>query len=184
MRLKYPNYQKSPIDSETAIEDTISPCQTDQTDQTIRTEEKIFAGDTQITDSETDETKILQHTLEVPESNSNEEIIEEKVRKFQEDLAMLCPVCKDGKINATTTEKGKTYYVCEIEACGFISWGKPYHFFCPFCQNPFLVEFSTPTNLTGLRCPKATCNYRQDHLGSPLRQSDPLISSRKNTETL
>ncbi len=157
------------VDSETVIEDVVSPRQTEETDPTIQTEDEFFAGNTQITDSETE---MLHHAFDVPESISNEEIIEEKVKKFQEDLAMLCPACKDRKINATTTEKGKTYYVCENEVCGFISWGKPYHFPCPFCQNPFLVEFNTPSGIAGLRCPKATCNYRQDHLGSPLLQFD------------
>ena len=109
---------------------------------------------------------------ELPDEEIEEEI-DEKVREFEERLAMSCPVCKEGNINESTTGKGKRYYVCQNEDCGLISWGKPYHFACPMCQNPFLIEFSTPRDTAGLKCPKATCNYRQDNLESPMNQAGP-----------
>ncbi|MBW2152885.1 MAG: topoisomerase DNA-binding C4 zinc finger domain-containing protein [Deltaproteobacteria bacterium] len=110
---------------------------------------------------------------------SQEKAIEEKIWKFQETLAMSCPVCSGGSVRVATTEKGKHYYVCVNEECSFISWGKPYHFRCPFCQNPFLVEFTTPNGDAGLKCPKATCNYHQSHLNNPqLQNHSPSVAEK------
>jgi hypothetical protein len=124
------------------------------------------------------------------ETVKKEDVVDEKVQAFQEYLAMTCPFCREGKVLAAETEKGKTYYSCENTECNFISWGKPYHFSCPYCQNPFLVEFNTHDGICGLQCPKSTCNFRQDHLESPfLRPPDmpphpnPAMStSTGNTE--
>jgi len=113
------------------------------------------------------------------ETVKKEDLVDEKVQAFQEYLAMTCPYCREGKVLAAETEKGKVYYSCENTECNFISWGKPYHFSCPYCQNPFLVEFSTHDGINGLKCPKATCNFRQDHLESPFL-TPPNPSSLSN----
>ena len=105
--------------------------------------------------------------------------VDEKIQAFQEDLAKTCPYCREGKVLAAETEKGKVYYSCENTECNFISWGKPYHFSCPYCQNPFLVEFNTHDGINGLKCPKATCNFRQDNLESPFL-TPPNTSSLSN----
>lgn len=96
-----------------------------------------------------------------------EEIVAERVQAFQEDLAMTCPTCHKGKVRSSATEKGKVYYVCENNGCNFISWGKPYHYTCPHCRNSFLVEFAGRSGASGLKCPKATCSYQQNHLSNP-----------------
>ncbi len=96
----------------------------------------------------------------------NEDAILEKIKAFEDDLASTCPICKDGKIRSGDTEKGKTYYYCSQEGCRFISWGKPYHYTCPKCENAFLIEYQRD-DLEGLKCPRATCNYKQDNLDNP-----------------
>jgi len=95
------------------------------------------------------------------------DLIDEKVQEFQDYPAMICPTCGEGKVHSALTEKDKPYYACKNGDCNFISWGKPYHFLCPLCKNPFLMEFNTHDGIIGLKCPKATCNYRQDHVASP-----------------
>ena len=97
--------------------------------------------------------------------------IEEQIQAFQVDLAMVCPICNDGKIQSNHTEKGKEYYVCQNDACNFISWGKPYHFACPLCKNSFLIEFQKGDEIVGLKCPKTTCHYRQENVNSPNLQA-------------
>ena len=92
---------------------------------------------------------------------SKEEFIEQRIKQFEEDLAMPCPICNAGKVLSDTTEKGKTYYHCSNEECRLISWGKPYPMECPVCKNPFLIEVSEPDGQIGLKCPRATCMYRK-----------------------
>ena len=106
-----------------------------------------------------------------------EDSVDEQVQAFEESLAMSCPSCEAGKVRVAVTEKGKMYYVCDKEDCNFITWGKPYHFSCLYCKNPFLVEFYTPKGVMGLKCPKATCNYRQDFIGSPLLENQAADSN-------
>lgn len=96
-----------------------------------------------------------------------EEDIEEKIRAFEEELAMICPLCGDGKIISQQTEKGKAFYSCTSESCRFVSWAKPYHFECPLCKNPFLLEYKTEKGEPGLKCPRATCGYTQGDLLNP-----------------
>lgn len=98
--------------------------------------------------------------------------IEGKIAAFQETLAMTCPVCQAGSVSAALSEKGKEYYSCSNENCGFISWGKPYAFECPVCRNNFLIEVSNGAGGAGLKCPRSTCSYRQDHLGPPASASN------------
>ena len=115
--------------------------------------------------------------IDEPSATAVEHSVDEQVQAFEELLAMSCPTCEAGKVRVATTEKGKMYYVCDSEDCNFITWGKPYHFSCLYCKNPFLVEFYTPKGVMGLKCPKATCNYRQDYIGSPLLQNQAADSN-------
>jgi ssDNA-binding Zn-finger/Zn-ribbon topoisomerase 1 len=92
---------------------------------------------------------------------SEDELIEKQIAAFEVDLAMQCPVCRNAKIQIKQTPKSKAYYICTNKDCGFISWGKPYHLICPQCHNPFLIEISDKKGNTILKCPRATCRYRQ-----------------------
>jgi hypothetical protein len=91
---------------------------------------------------------------------SIEDLIAKKIQAFEEQLAMTCPVCKEGKILTDITEKNKTYYYCSNKACGLVSWGKPHHMACPVCENPFLIEFQQKDEGVGLKCPRATCSFQ------------------------
>jgi ssDNA-binding Zn-finger/Zn-ribbon topoisomerase 1 len=104
--------------------------------------------------------------VDTPESEpeqllSKEDLVEQRIKQFEEDLAMPCPICNAGKVLSDTTEKGKTYYHCSNEDCRLISWGKPYPMECPVCKNPFLIEVAEPDGQIGLKCPRATCMYRK-----------------------
>ncbi|MFH0729183.1 MAG: hypothetical protein V2B19_22930 [Pseudomonadota bacterium] len=94
------------------------------------------------------------------EDASIEDLIAKKIQAFEKQLAMTCPVCKEGKILTDITEKGKTYYYCSNKACGLVSWGKPHHMACPLCENPFLIEFQQRDAGVGLKCPRATCSFQ------------------------
>ena len=105
----------------------------------------------------------------------SDDLIEERIAAFEQDLAMVCPVCKTGKIKEEQTAKGKLYYVCSNKNCVFVSWGRPYHMVCPRCRNPFLIESAERHGKTILRCPRATCRHRQELPGetsdSPLQET-------------
>lgn len=90
----------------------------------------------------------------------DEKQIEQRVQAFEEALALSCPLCRKGRITPRKTETDKIYYACSDEGCRFISWGKPHPRECPDCRNPFLIEF-TRQGETGLKCPRATCDYVQ-----------------------
>jgi len=111
-------------------------------------------------------------TKSIPEEHgpaNADNIIEKRIAAFEEDLAMQCPICKSGKIQATETAMGKVYYNCSNKNCNFVSWGKPYHLVCPQCNNPFLVETVDKDGKKIIKCPRATCRYRQK---SPLEIAD------------
>jgi hypothetical protein len=91
-----------------------------------------------------------------------EEVIASRIAAFGETLAMTCPLCGKGKVEVHETSKGKSFYECSREGCYFISWGKPYHLVCPQCRNPFLIESLAGSDSPFLKCPRATCNYRQN----------------------
>lgn len=91
-----------------------------------------------------------------------EEDIASRVAAFEENLAMTCPLCTKGKVEVRETSKGKHFYECSEEGCYFISWGKPYHLACPKCRNPFMIEVFASSGRPFLRCPRATCNYKQN----------------------
>ena len=103
----------------------------------------------------------IENVSEDHVQGSSDDIIEQRVSAFEEDLAMQCPMCKSARVLAKETGIGKIYYKCSDKNCHFISWGKPYHLVCPECNNPFLVEISDSDGKTLLKCPRATCRYRQ-----------------------
>ncbi len=90
-----------------------------------------------------------------------------RIAEFESELAMVCPVCNTGSIVSTITEKKNEYFTCSNKSCRFVSWSKPYHFNCPMCKNPFLIEFETDIGEKGLKCPRASCFYSQNNLMAP-----------------
>jgi len=111
-------------------------------------------------------------TKSIPEEHgpaNADNIIEKRIAAFEEDLAMQCPICKSAKVQANETAMGKVYYKCSNKNCNFVSWGKPYHLVCPQCNNPFLVETGDRDGKKIIKCPRATCRYRQK---SPLEIAD------------
>jgi len=91
--------------------------------------------------------------------------VEDRVSAFEEELAMQCPVCRQASLEARQTAKGRLYYNCSDEQCMFISWGRPHHVPCPLCGNPFLVERDVDGDPKPLKCPRATCRYREPSPG-------------------
>ena len=89
-----------------------------------------------------------------------EQDIEEKIKAFEKELGIICPLCRKGEISEQKTAKGKDFYHCSNAECVFISWGKPYYLECPQCQNPFLVEMEK-SGKSFLKCPRAACPYWQ-----------------------
>ncbi|MEW6327787.1 MAG: hypothetical protein AB1487_09390 [Thermodesulfobacteriota bacterium] len=102
---------------------------------------------------------------EEKDADITDELIESRIAAFTEDLTTTCPVCGTGKIQTQKTPTGKLFYVCSDKSCNLISWGKPYHIPCPQCKNPFLIETSDQSGNIILKCPRATCRYRQNPAG-------------------
>lgn len=125
-------------------------------EQLISTEAGVLSSDREVKD------KIDTGTDDLPQDNPDD-IIESRINSFEENLAMQCPICNNGKIIPEKTMKHKTYYKCPNKACNFISWGKPHHHVCPRCKNPFLIE-SKKNGETVLKCPRSTCHYWQGDL--------------------
>jgi len=101
------------------------------------TETKSVKIDETLQQEETQyETEIVseEHSLEIAD-----DAIEKRIAAFEEDLAMQCPICRNGCVQKEEAGIGKIYYRCSVKDCNFISWGKPYHLVCPQCNNPFLV---------------------------------------------
>jgi ssDNA-binding Zn-finger/Zn-ribbon topoisomerase 1 len=92
---------------------------------------------------------------------------------IEKDQTLHCPICRSGSVQPAVTPKGKTYYACSRAGCNFISWGRPYPYPCPVCGNPFLVEAPIRGQGVGLKCPRATCTFRQAHLNAPSFQTSP-----------
>lgn len=90
----------------------------------------------------------------------DDDFVENRIAAFEDDLGMECPMCRDSKVQAEQTGRGKSYYKCSKKNCNFISWGKPYHIPCPQCNNPFLIE-SNKAGKTILKCSRATCRHWQ-----------------------
>jgi len=128
----------------------------------------------EVREQENSDDRIAENT---ENEQTSELIIDNQINEFETKLALMCPICKTGHIEPKATESGKTYYMCSGSNCNFISWGKPYHFPCPRCRNSFLIEFKNSAGVSGLKCPRATCTFRQDHLDAPLSNSE--IGSRE-----
>lgn len=113
----------------------------------------------------------------------NDDAIEKKITAFEKSLAMQCPICKTAGIKPQETSTGKFYYVCSDKNCTFISWGKPHHYVCPECGNPFLVESLRRDGKTVLKCPRATCIHWQKHPSEISEEDNALSLSRVLRET-
>jgi len=103
------------------------------------------------------------------EQTKAQDDIESRIADFEQTLAMPCPLCRDGRVEEKTTDKGKVFYSCNQKNCRFVSWNKPYHFECPLCKNPYLIEYITPSGTPGLKCPRVSCTYSQDNLLAPVQ---------------
>ena len=108
-----------------------------------------------------------QEREQAQKASQTDDDIESQIAAFESELAMPCPLCKEGEIVSKTTEKGKEFYSCTLAGCRFVSWDKPYHFECPLCKNSFLTEIALPNGEKGLKCPRATCSYTQNNLFDP-----------------
>jgi hypothetical protein len=109
----------------------------------------------------------IQETKAQETSITSEEDIESRIAAFELELSMPCPLCGKGEIEEKTTEKGKLFFSCSKPDCRFVSWDKPYHFECPLCKNPFLIELQISGDTKGLKCPRASCSYTQKNLLDP-----------------
>jgi ssDNA-binding Zn-finger/Zn-ribbon topoisomerase 1 len=108
----------------------------------------------------------VQDPLEEAKPVSDPEAqVEDQVSAFEERLAMQCPVCRKASVEVRETAKGRVFYQCADEECMFISWGRPHHIPCPLCGNPFLVERDVAGDPKPLKCPRATCRYRETASG-------------------
>ncbi len=99
----------------------------------------------------------------------SDEVIEQRIRLFEDRIAIQCPLCGAGRILQKTGEKQRIHYACSNPNCGFISWEKPYILPCPQCANPFLIEwFDHANSAPGLKCPRMDCSFRRNTLAPPL----------------
>jgi len=171
--------EKARMPGDAVTESADTPLATEPTESTESGEQtvSVFEDDESGAKMETEAPMADTPQIDEPSATAAEHSVDEQVQAFEELLAMNCPTCEAGKVRVAVTEKGKMYYVCDSEDCNFITWGKPYHFSCLYCKNPFLVEFYTPKGVMGLKCPKATCSYRQDYIGSPLLHNQAADSN-------
>ncbi len=109
------------------------------------------------------------------DSVDEDDIVENRIAAFEEELAMQCPICNQGKVLSNKTPKNKIYFRCSNKQCSFISWGKPFYISCPRCNNNFLIEHIQNDGQNVLRCPRATCHYTQPVPG------ETMSESQKNT---
>jgi len=107
-----------------------------------------------------------QKTAQKEQLPGDDDDIESRIAAFEQELAMPCPLCAQGKVEEKTTEKGKSFFSCNQRDCRFVSWDKPYHFECPLCKNPFLTQMDVQGE-KGLKCPRASCSYTQNNLLEP-----------------
>ena len=119
----------------------------------------------------------------VPPSSPVPDDLEARIAAFESELSTPCPMCHTGKVKTETTGAGKTYYVCSEPNCRFVSWTQPYHFPCPLCKNPFLVEFQSNPVDKGLKCPRASCSFSQNDLMDPTLKIAQQPASQPETST-
>lgn len=116
------------------------------------------------------------NTSTTPQLALDPDDIEARIAAFESELATPCPICHTGKVKSETTDAGKRYFICSDSACRFVSWSQPYHFPCPQCKNPFLVEFQASPTEKGLKCPRASCTFSQNDL------MDPAVKAAQQAE--
>jgi len=139
---------------------------------------EIKADQTEEADSTVETEYETDIVSEAHETIKADDLVERQIAAFEEDLAMVCPVCTTGKVKAEQTAKGKLFYMCSSKNCVFVSLGKPYHIVCPECKNPFLIESAERDGKTILRCPRATCRHRQQ---PPWETSDSPVQDMVST---
>ena len=113
-----------------------------------------------ITENEEDSQPIEERVGD--EIITTDDIIADRISAFEKDLSLTCPICKVTVLKEQTTSTGKIFYNCSDENCNFISWGKPHHIECGRCKNQFLIEVTDISGETILKCPRATCQHRQN----------------------
>jgi len=129
-------------------------------------EEEIRQKEAQAQRQEQERQKVAEEQKEAGLPGDDDDI-ESRIAAFEQELAMPCPLCANGKVEEKTTEKGKVFFTCNQKGCRFVSWDKPYHFECPLCKNPFLTEIEMPAGEKGLKCPRASCSYTQKNMLNP-----------------
>ncbi len=137
----------------------------DEPDRTAVTEEEETKTESREMPEVSETESETEPVSEQEETIVTDDIIEKQIAAFSEDLASACPVCRIGEIQTQQTAKGNPFYTCSNKDCNLISWGKPHHIVCPQCKNPFLIETADSAGKITLKCPRATCRYRQNLAG-------------------
>ena len=145
-------------------------------DQDIRVESKNTVDSPKIKPTESDSASASNIEEDVP---VNDDDIAGRIAAFEKELALVCPICKVNVLTEKKTAAGKIFYTCSSEKCNFISWGKPHHIECARCKNPFLVEITDSTGQLILKCPRATCQYRQSLTPGAVKMVRKRIVRRK-----
>lgn len=104
---------------------------------------------------------LIVHTPAAGAPSMDDTAVEERIAAFEDDLSLRCPVCGKAKVAVKTTPAGREYYQCTAADCAFISWGKPVHRRCPWCDNPFMIERMNRNHEIMIQCPRATCRYKE-----------------------
>lgn len=92
-----------------------------------------------------------------PECKHTESIVMAGSAAAPITLDVVCPLCKEGKMAAKKSKRGKIFYGCNrYPACDFATWDKPINEFCPTC-NSILVE----TKSKKIKCSNKECDYKR-----------------------
>ncbi len=80
-------------------------------------------------------------------------------KPIQEELDVLCPVCKS-RLTERTTKKGKKFYGCsKYPDCNFMSWDLPNGQNCPEC-NSYMVFKQNKKNQKYIACTNKDCKRK------------------------
>lgn len=72
------------------------------------------------------------------------------------EIDLICPICKKGKVVLKRNKKGRFFYACsKYPDCNFTSSLKPTSGVCPTCKS-YLVETKTK-----IKCSNKNCSYEQ-----------------------
>lgn len=128
----------------------------------------------------------LQEAVSTPKEQAakgdaaaDDDAIAAKIAAFEQELALVCPICKANVLKEEKTSAGKLFYSCTSDKCNFISWGRPHQIPCAHCKNPFMVEVADNAGQIILKCPRATCQHRQ-----PLAPAIPPASPAGGVKTV